>query len=53
MEQQLRRAIRGDNLRVVYQPIVNLDSRRIVGAEALTRWTDEDGQAVGPDVFIN
>jgi sensor c-di-GMP phosphodiesterase-like protein len=52
MEQQLRRAIRRDNLRVVYQPIVNLASQRIVGAEALARWIDEEGQMVGPDVFI-
>jgi len=52
MAQQLRRAVAGDKLRVVYQPIVNLASRRIVGAEALVRWTDEDGLAVGPDVFV-
>ena len=52
MEQQLRRAIRRDGLRVVYQPIVNLASRRIVGAEVLARWTDEEGFAVSPDVFV-
>ncbi|MGA2348884.1 MAG: EAL domain-containing protein [Terracidiphilus sp.] len=52
MEQQLRRAIRKDELRVAYQPIVDLASKRIVGAEALARWTDEDGIAIGPDVFI-
>jgi sensor c-di-GMP phosphodiesterase-like protein len=52
MEQQLRRAIRHDKLRLVYQPIVDLASKRIVGAEALARWTDEEGYAVGPDVFI-
>ncbi|MGO9319143.1 MAG: EAL domain-containing protein [Terracidiphilus sp.] len=52
MEQQLRRAIRKDNLRVEYQQIVSLSSGRIVGAEALARWTDEDGFAVGPDIFI-
>jgi sensor c-di-GMP phosphodiesterase-like protein len=51
-EQQLRRAIAGDKLRVVYQPIVNLAGERIVGAEALVRWNDEDGVAVGPDVFV-
>jgi sensor c-di-GMP phosphodiesterase-like protein len=52
MEQQLRRAIRKDKLRVEYQQIVSLASERIVGAEALARWTDEEGFAVGPDVFI-
>jgi sensor c-di-GMP phosphodiesterase-like protein len=52
MEQQLRRAIRKDKLRVEYQQIVSLTSGRIVGAEALARWTDEDGFAVAPDIFI-
>jgi sensor c-di-GMP phosphodiesterase-like protein len=52
MEQQLRRAIRQDKLRVEYQQIVSLASGRIVGAEALVRWTDEEGFAVGPDVFV-
>ena len=52
IEQQLRRAIRLDALRVVYQPIVDIATRRIVGAEALVRWNDEDGLAVGPDVFV-
>jgi sensor c-di-GMP phosphodiesterase-like protein len=52
LEQQLRRAIARDQLRVVYQPIVNLANGRIVGAEALTRWTNEEGIDVRPDVFI-
>jgi sensor c-di-GMP phosphodiesterase-like protein len=52
MEQQLRRAIRHDRLRVVYQPIVELASGRTVGAEALVRWKDDDGFEVSPDVFV-
>jgi sensor c-di-GMP phosphodiesterase-like protein len=51
MEQRLRRAIRRDELQVVYQPIVNLATGRIVGAEALSRWNDE-GATVSPDVFV-
>jgi sensor c-di-GMP phosphodiesterase-like protein len=51
-EQQLRRAIRRDQLRMVYQPIVDLASGRIEGAEALVRWTDEEGHAIGPDIFV-
>ncbi len=50
--QQLRRAINSGKLQVVYQPIVNLNTRRIVGAEALARWNDEDGNPVPPDIFI-
>jgi sensor c-di-GMP phosphodiesterase-like protein len=52
MEQQLRRAIASEQLGLAYQPIVNLDNGRIVGAEALSRWTDEDGVEVSPDIFI-
>jgi sensor c-di-GMP phosphodiesterase-like protein len=52
MARQLRRAIRKDKLRVVYQPIVELAGGRIVEAEALVRWTDADGLAVRPDVFV-
>jgi sensor c-di-GMP phosphodiesterase-like protein len=52
IEQQLRRAIRHDGLNVVYQPIVALGGGRIVGAEALARWNDEDGIAVSPEIFV-
>ncbi|MGD0097262.1 MAG: EAL domain-containing protein [Terracidiphilus sp.] len=52
LEQQLRRAIARDKLRVFYQPIVHLASRRIAGAEALVRWTNEEGHTIGPDVFV-
>jgi len=52
LEHQLRHAILKDHLRVVYQPIVEAATRRIVGAEALARWTDEGGIPVSPDVFV-
>jgi len=52
MSPQLRRAIRRDKLSMVYQPIVDLATRRVVEAEALVRWTDEDGFAVRPDIFV-
>ncbi|MGC1461117.1 MAG: EAL domain-containing protein [Terracidiphilus sp.] len=50
--QQLRRAVFRDQLQVVYQPIVVLSTRQIVGAEALARWTDEEGNTVDPEVFV-
>ena len=52
MEQQLRRAIRKDQLRVVYQPIVELASGKVVAAEALVRWTDDDNIEVRPEIFV-
>jgi len=52
IEQQLRRAVQTEALKLMYQPIVDLETRKILGAEALARWTDEDGFEVGPDVFV-
>jgi sensor c-di-GMP phosphodiesterase-like protein len=52
MPQQLIKAIRGDRLHFVYQPIVDLSSGHIVAAETLARWRDDDGAQIGPDVFI-
>ena len=47
LAQQLRRAIRKGAIALVYQPIWELPSRRLVGAEALVRWSDEDGVSSG------
>jgi len=52
LAQQLRRAIRARKLHLVYQPILELPTRSCAGAEALVRWSDEDGNAVSPDIFI-
>jgi len=52
LEQQLRRAIRNEELTVQYQPIFDLRTSELVHCEALVRWTNEDGAAVGPEYFI-
>jgi len=52
LDQQLKRAVARDNLQLEYQPIVNLANGKIVGAEALARWTNQEGVAVSPDIFI-
>lgn len=49
---QLHRAVENEELKVVYQPIVDLETREIIGAEALARWTDEDNNAVDPELFV-
>ena len=51
-EQRLRRAVRKGKLTVVYQPVVDLNTRAVVGAEALARWTNESNEQVPADVFI-
>ena len=52
LARQLRRALRRDGLHLVYQPILELPSRRCTGAEALVRWSDEDGKSIAPDFFV-
>lgn len=36
----------------VFQPIVCINSNRLVAVEALMRWRCPDGSMIGPDVFI-
>ncbi len=52
LHQQLRHALAHEQLHVAYQPIVNLANGKIVGAEALARWTRPDGVSVSPSDFI-
>jgi diguanylate cyclase (GGDEF)-like protein/PAS domain S-box-containing protein len=48
----LRVALSAGQLRLVYQPIVRLADRRILGAEALLRWTHPVRGAISPVEFI-
>ena len=52
IEHELKRALAGEDIHVHYQPIVASDGSRIVGVEALARWTHPQHGAVGPLVFI-
>lgn len=49
---RLQTAISERQLYLVYQPIVDLSTGRIVKCEALIRWQDEDGRQVSPAEFI-
>ncbi len=49
----LNQAIEDNELSVVYQPIFELKTLRIVGAEALLRWNNKDLGKVPPDKFIS
>ena len=49
---ELRAAIDADALTVVFQPKAELSSGRIIGAEALARWTHPRLGEIGPNEFI-
>lgn len=51
LENALREAVRRNELRLVYQPVVDSDSERVVGLEALLRWDGPDGE-VSPLEFV-
>jgi sensor c-di-GMP phosphodiesterase-like protein len=49
---RLQRALRNGALAMHYQPILNVETQQVVGAEALMRWPAKSGEAIGPDEFI-
>ncbi|MCE5182200.1 MAG: EAL domain-containing protein [Betaproteobacteria bacterium] len=52
LENNLRRAMERNELRLNYQPQIDLASGKIVGAEVLLRW-DHDGAIISPTQFIS
>ena len=52
MMHALRTGFSRGELFVVYQPQIDLATRRPVGAEALLRWRTDDGKFISPDRFI-
>jgi sensor c-di-GMP phosphodiesterase-like protein len=48
----LRQALAKGRIQPQYQPVVDLRSGKVVGAEALARWTLEGGETVSPEIFI-
>lgn len=51
-QKRLQTALDRRELQVRYQPIVDLASRRCIGAEALIRWCRPDGSLISPELFI-
>jgi diguanylate cyclase (GGDEF)-like protein len=52
IQRELPRALTANELDVHYQPIVSANGTRIVGVEALLRWTHATRGMIGPATFI-
>ncbi len=52
IEQHLHNALQRNELEIYYQPLIGANSGRIVGAEALLRWTSPELGRVSPADFI-
>jgi diguanylate cyclase (GGDEF)-like protein/PAS domain S-box-containing protein len=52
LETDLEQALAGNQFRLVYQPVVRLETQEIVGFEALLRWHHPTLGLIVPDKFI-
>ena len=52
LENELRRAVENREFRLHYQPIINLQTNKIVGFESLVRWQHPERGIVPPAEFI-
>jgi diguanylate cyclase (GGDEF)-like protein len=52
LEADLAQALERGELHLAFQPVLALDSERLVGFEALLRWTHTTLGAIPPDMFI-
>lgn len=52
LENQLHQAVKNNEFRLYYQPIVSIDTGNVEGLEALVRWYHSDGRIILPSEFI-
>ncbi|MDX1808075.1 MAG: EAL domain-containing protein [Sulfurospirillaceae bacterium] len=52
IENELRNAIAKNEMEIYYQPIIEIATSRIIGAEALLRWKNKKLGQISPDEFI-
>lgn len=52
IEARLKRALKHGGLSLHYQPVIDLQSRKIIGAEALLRLNGDNGEIIGPERFV-
>jgi len=52
VETELRRALEADELRLAFQPLIDLGTGAVAGFEALARWDHRERGAISPSEFI-
>ena len=52
IQSALHRALERDELRLLYQPVIDLPTGRMVGVEALVRWAHPEQGTLPPALFI-
>lgn len=52
LQGELKQAIHNGDLQLYYQGIVNVENKKVVGFEALSRWQRSNGEWVSPGEFI-
>lgn len=53
LSKRLKSAIINDEIYLNYQPFVKINSKKVIGYEALARWRDINGDNIPPDIFIS
>jgi EAL domain-containing protein (putative c-di-GMP-specific phosphodiesterase class I) len=53
VEKRLEEALDGNEFRLHYQPIINVEDEQIVGVEALIRWQDPSRGMIQPGEFVS
>ncbi|TSI11780.1 EAL domain-containing protein [Lysinibacillus sp. BW-2-10] len=52
LESAMRTAIKEDQFYIEYQPKINIETKRVIGMEALVRWNHPDLGTISPGKFI-
>jgi len=52
VDSRVRSALRAGNIDVAYQPLIDLESGRVVALEALARWQADGGEPVAPAELV-
>ncbi len=48
----LKEAIHNDELELFFQPIIDIETPKIIGSESLMRWNNPDHGTISPTIFI-